>query len=486
MTLPFRLLRYIIALAIFFLSLWAWTRHAEVLELIVRERPVLFGRYSQGRAGALLVGTPILWAYAAAFASRRPLRQSLGNATLAVFTTLFALIAFTYLAHFFHDGPRYLEARVDDEQTQAEHLIGEIKHRPPNEVYDLTYVDKPPQARSYPNPPPGYHDVPLRLTSDADGFRNLDALPQYDMLAVGDSFVAGSNVSDDQTWSALLAKATQRTVYNLGVGGSGPPTYMGNYVTFGLKHKPRVALFMIYEGNDFKEDVALDDNDEKPTLKQRLGAHFDMAFKSSPVTKGLRRLSSELFEKLGSTRPVPGYKEKLGFMPIGLHTESGMRYYAFAPKRAVYLDFGVDEFRSSPEWQATAKILEQIIAISHEHGIQPVFIYAPSKPHVVLPFAKDRIPADQLRFFMHFKNRHLPPAAENKQRLFANLDSEQTVVLDFCKTHGVDCTELTTALQRETIAGTQAYYTYDQHWTPDGQAIAAREIEKFLRAKGYL
>lgn len=491
MNFPALLLRRIIALMILCLSFWIWTRHSDVIELILRQRPVLFGRYSQGHFGALLVLTPILWAIAAAFASRRPLRQSLGNATLSIATTLIAIIAITYVAHFFRGGPRYIETTLDSKQTQAMQLAGAVRHRPPNQIYELTYVDKPEQARSYPNPPAGYPDIPLRLTTDANGFRNLpvsnksNEQPQYDMLAVGDSFVAGSNVSDDQTWSALLAKATNRSIYNLGVGGSGPPTYMSNYVYFGLNFKPRVALFMIYEGNDFKEDVVLEEP-HAPSWKERLAEHFHTAFKSSPVTKGLDRVSKDLFEKLGSTRPVKHYQERLGFMPIAVHDGEITHYYSFDPKRLIYLDYSVDEFTNSPEWQSTAKILQQIIAISREHNIKPIFIYAPSAPHVVMPLVREKIPADQLRYFASFKQKHLPAAEEFKQQIYRNLDSEQTVVLDFCKAQGVDCVALTEALQRETAHGVQTYFTYDQHWTPDGQRIAAQTIEQFLRAKGYL
>lgn len=479
------ILRRLIALLLVVLSLWAWTRHSDVIELIVRQRPVLFGRYSQGHFGALLVLTPIIWAIAAAFASRRPLRQALGDAGISIVTTLIAIIAISYFAHFFRSGPRYVESKLDTAQAQAMQLAGAVRHRPPNQVYELTYVDKPEQARSYPNPPPGYPDIPLRLTTDANGFRNLSVLPKYDMLAVGDSFVAGSNVSDDQSWSALLAKATHQSIYNLGVGGSGPPTYMSNYVYFGVQLKPRIALFMIYEGNDFKEDVVLTEP-HAPTFKEQLAEHFDTAFKSSPVTKGLERLSKDLFEKLGSTRPLPRYQERLGFMPIALHGGDVTHYYSFDPKRLVYLDYSVDQFSSSPEWQATAKILEQIITISREHGIKPLFIYAPSAPHVVMPLVKDQIPAEQLRYFASFKEKHLPPADEFKQRIYTNLDSEQTVVLNFCQTQGIDCLALTDALRQETAKGVQTYFTYDQHWTPDGQRIAAQSIEQFLREKGYL
>ncbi|HSB95332.1 MAG TPA: SGNH/GDSL hydrolase family protein, partial [Spongiibacteraceae bacterium] len=341
-------LRRLCALLLLIASIAIWMHHSDVIELIARQRPVLFGRYSQGHFGVLLILTPVLWALAAAFATRAPLLPQLGNCLIGIVSTLVAIFAITYGAHFFHRAALYVEAAPD---TQASPLAGVVRHRPPDQVYDLTYVDVPEQARSYPDAPPGFEPVTVHLTSDHNGFRNIGTAAQYDILAVGDSFVAGSNVSDDQCWTALLAKNSGRNIYNLGVGGSGPPTYLSNFSQFGLQLKPKIALFMIYEGNDFKEDVVLSEA-KPPTLGERIGAHFSEAMQSSPVTLGLKRLSHDLLEKLGANRPVPGYQEKLGFMPIKLTSGAATQYYSFDPKRLIYLNYSKSEFASSREWLA--------------------------------------------------------------------------------------------------------------------------------------
>jgi hypothetical protein len=470
------------ALLLLFASLWMWTRHSDVIELIVRQRPVLFGRYSQGHFGALLLATPILWVLAAALAARAPLLRSLGNALIGIVTTLVAIVAVTYFAHFFHREALYVETpQAEDEQLP----VVKTRHRPPNQLYELTYEDIPEQARSYPDAPSGYAPVPLRLTSDKNGFRNTTVAERYDIVAVGDSFVAGSNVSDDQTWPALLAKSSGRPIYNLGVGGSGPPTYLANFARFGVQLQPRVALFMIYEGNDFKEDVVVT-GARAPTRGERIAKHVETAFDASPVTIGLKRLSHDLFEKLGAQRPVPGYREKLGFMPIAIASGATTHHYSFDPKRLVYLNYSKAEFSASREWQATAGMLAQIVQESRARNIVPVFIYAPSTPHVVLPLAWEAIPAGQLRDFVAYRKSRLPPAAELKQQLMDNLDSEQAVVMEFCAAQKVDCLALTDALRSATAAGQQTYFSYDQHWTPLGNAVAASAIEAFLRERQLL
>jgi acetyltransferase AlgX (SGNH hydrolase-like protein) len=476
------LLRRLGALLLLIASLGIWTYHSDVIELIVRQRPVLFGRYSQGHLGALLILTPVLWALAAALATRGPLRQQLGNSLIGIASTLIAIVAITYGAHFFHREALYVETAATAETPP---LAGVVRHRPPNKVYDLTYVDLPEQARSYPNPPPGFAPITVRLTSDHNGFRNTSKATQYDILAAGDSFVACSNVSDEQCWPALLAQRSGRSIYNLGVGGSGPPTYLSNFSKFGIQLKPKIALFMIYEGNDFKEDVVLAEA-QPPKIGERFATHFSEAMQASPVTQGLKRLSHDVFEKLGATRPVPGYAEKLGFMPIKLTSDASAQYYSFDPKRLIYLNYSKEQFAASKEWLATANILRQIIELSRAHDVLPIFIYAPSTPHVILPLVQHSIPAQQLRNFAAYKSKHLPPAELFKQQVLSNLDSEQQVMMNFCATQQVDCLPLTEPLRDASARGQQTYFTYDQHWTPLGNAVAAAAIEAFLREKNLL
>lgn len=476
------LLRRMLALIIIIASVWSWTRHSDVMLLIVLQRPVLLGRFSQGHFGALLLATPIMWALAGALWSKLPVGQALANVGIGTATTLTAILVFTYLAHFFHRAPRYVETALPASALDSVQLVGSVRRRPPNQVDELVYRDIPEQRRSYPAAPPGHRDVAITLTTDANGFRNARVDKQYDMIAVGDSFVAGSNVSDDQAWTYLLGRAIDQSIYNLGVGGSGPPTYLSNFVFWGLDLTPRTALFMIYEGNDFKENVVLTDV-LPPTIGQRISAHFDEAFHSSPVTLGLRRLSQEVLEHIGDTNLVPGYRDKLGFMPIKISHGDQTAYYSFEPNRAIYLNYGQREFAESVEWQATANILRQIIQLSREHRIEPIFIYAPSVAHVVLPLVEDAIPAAQLHYFIQQKKRTLPPAATLKKTLFANLDSEQTIFLDFCTQQQIDCLALTDALRAATAAGQQTYFTYDQHWTPEGNVVVATAIEQFLRDK---
>src|SRR5580658_4271220 len=71
-------------------------------------------------------------------------------------------------------------------------------------------------------PRPGYHDFRLRIDSNGlrfTGEEHHTNLPP--ILAVGDSYTFGEDVSDSETWPAYLQRLTGQRVLNGGVSGYG-------------------------------------------------------------------------------------------------------------------------------------------------------------------------------------------------------------------------------------------------------------------------
>jgi hypothetical protein len=140
-----------------------------------------------------------------------------------------------------------------------------------------------------------------------------------------------------------------------------------------------------------------------------------------------------------------------------------------------------ESFRQSKDWSAAADVFGRIIETCKSRDIRIVFVYAPSAPAVVLPLAKDRIPASALRAFMAYRIKNLPPAEEFKAQLFERLDVQERMVAELCRQRGAEFISLTAPLREAAARGEQVYYTYDQHWTARGQAIAADTIAKHLK-----
>jgi hypothetical protein len=480
-----------------FLTLVIWIPADDVIDLIVRSHPIVLGRYSMGHFGVLFFLTLILLGLSALCFSRIPtLREMLQVALMVVVSTIasgFLLVVGSGIAV----HPRYVE-KVASTEEEGQKISGLVRERPPHEVFHLTQTDEPEQKRAYPDAPPGYPAYELTLTTDAYGFRNLDVHEQYPMLAVGDSFVAGSNVSDDQPWAALLSKKLHTDIYNLGVPGTDPGIYLNNFVVSGRKFKPKQVLFMIYEGNDFRDITApvLDltqpaavpqphaedvQNAAQAVQDDSLSRRITLWTKASPVTRGLQRLSTEMLEKIGRDNPVPGYAEKVGFMPVKITSPDGKsQYYAFEPKRMLSLVEDKETFRTSVAWQQIRRIMQTMVMLGEKEGFDVLFLYAPSTPHVVMPLARDAIPEEQLHRFAAYQEKHLPSPHEFKQQVFDSLDNEQQVFLDECAASHLQCLSMTQALRDAAAQGKQVYFTYDQHWTPDGNRVVADALYQWF------
>lgn len=485
---------------LFLVGLAVWVPSSDVVKLIVQGDEVLLGRYSRGHFGTAFILTLMTWAAAGITLAlrRKPLAELLFALVMVYISTgvsAFLLVVGSGLV----SKPRYIETKVDVVDADAGIAVqGTVRHRPPSERYELIQHDEPEQARSYPNAPAGYPPFPVVLTTDARGFRNPDALPQYDTVVVGDSFVAGSHVSDEQAWVALWRQHTGRTVYNLGVSGSDLTVYLNNFVTVGRALKPSTVVVMLYEGNDLRDVPALpeapaakpestqtDSTKTEPAPAEPTRAlDLDIAYlaKASPVTKGLKRLSAEVLSQVGRDWPVPDWQAKMGWMPLAVETPAGgHHYYSFEPKRLVYLSQDEAAFRGSADWHNAKAVLDKFATLAQHDGFRLVVAYAPSTPHVVLPLAQDRIPADQLFRFARYKSKAAEPDAEAyKQRLFAGLDMQENTVMAWCHDTGVTCVSLTAPLRQAAAAGEQVYFTYDQHWTPKGNAVVAGVMQAAL------
>jgi hypothetical protein len=464
-----------------------WIPASPVLELIVENQEVVLGRYSRGHFSVLFMIT-LLCGLAAVivFSTRRsPLREAVFAYFMTVVSFFSSVFFLVVASGFISTPPRYVEQNIEkiDADTGIA-LSGISRHRPPNEHFDLIVKDVPEQLRSYPDAPAGFPPIPVTLTIDKNGFRNKEVRELYDMVVVGDSFVAGSQVSDNQCWTELLRKSQGVSVYNMGVSGTAPNVYLNNFVLLGRQLKPQTVVVTIFEGNDFRDAEPLKTaEDVKAGKRQSKVSQINIPdlVNASPVTHGLMRFFSEVLADIAKDAPVPGYQQEMGWMPLALDTPIGKQYYSFTPKKLAYLYTDESSFESSSEWRNTRAVLEQFVRLAQQDHFHLVFVYAPSAPHVVMPLAREKIPADQLLRFVRYKIEDLSMDADSfKRDVFEKMDSEENVMMHWCQQSGVDCVSTTQPLREAAAAGRQVYFTYDQHWTPEGNAVVADVVGKHL------
>ena len=467
-------LRLAISLILAAAGFFLWTFRSDLLRLIAEDDDILLGRYQLEHFIWLCVGSGLLWWLAYLSAVRPKSWKKRGFRILSVVLSLGAALLVLDVTLRLVRQPDYLTTRTRQEgEWPGEGIQDLLFHRPPNMRYEVVYEDLPEAALTYPDAPRGFGKVHLSLTTDGRGFRNQSDLDRYDIVAVGDSFTEGSRISDDEAWPVLLASRLGRSVYNLGMSGTSPRVYLDQFVNLGLQLRPEIAVFMIYEGNDFREA-------DQTGFLEGFNDSINRAVKSSPIALAIKRRMIEILGPINNDAAVPGI-ERLSWMPVRVRTDQGEQAYSFEPERLADLDWERDEFLRSDQWIHLSRTVESLKQVCDEQGIRLIIAFAPSKPHVILPLVAEAVPAEPLRTFASYARRGLPPAEPFKRRLFQRLSVRESVLEEFSHRQGIGFVSTTSNLREWAARGNQVYYTYDQHWTRLGHEAAAEAIARHLQ-----
>lgn len=84
---------------------------------------------------------------------------------------------------------------------------------------------------------------------DSNGFRNRSVPKSADIIAIGDSQTYGISASREKAWPQQLSSISQRSVYNMALGGWGPLQYL-MLTDNALGFQPNVIIQAFYAGND--------------------------------------------------------------------------------------------------------------------------------------------------------------------------------------------------------------------------------------------
>ncbi len=444
-----------------------WAIPSDVTYLVMQQRDVLLGRYSVDKVTALLILAIVsaFYLYLAWSNERNRKQRQLKTMALSLSIVLSLVV-----------GDIFLRVARSRQYVGSELLY----HRAPNQVQKGTFVDEPEKAFSYANMPAGYPDVAYTLTVDKRGFRNRSDLEQYDIVVLGDSFTEGSKVSDEEAWPAVLAGRSGRSVYNLGMSGGSPVTYVNTLEEFGIGLRPKTVICMLYEGNDFR-----DSNFEKESGLSNL---FETIYGVSPLRNlmknGLiRLLSTEVkLEGAGGEGETLKPSGPGSWLPVAIPAGGGEKYYSFKVKLLLQHNHTAEEFAKTEAYRQTTAEVRRMKEVCEENGARFVLAFAPDKPHLLLPLLKESVTSEELHEFMAIKADKLPAPEKAMEVMLSRVEIQEEATADFCRGEGIDFVSVTGPLRAAIAEGRQAYFTYDQHWTPLGHKIAADRIYEYLKA----
>ncbi|HDS85582.1 MAG TPA: hypothetical protein ENN97_10365 [Phycisphaerales bacterium] len=456
-----------------------WGLESDIAYNVAQQRPILLGRYTLEKTLALLIATPILLCVLIGQWTDRKKPADPKAKRLAAFKQI-SLTVSIILGIVIADVALRLSQRqhyvADDDQQPS-------YHRVPNSVYEGVFHDRPEFAFSYPNPVEGYPPTPFVLTVDERGFRNPERHEQYDWIVLGDSFAEGSKVSDDQVWTARLAERRGVRLYNLGMSGGNPVTYLDTLKRFGLELRPKAVLYLLYEGNDLRNSIF---RRQRVNGRERLSI-WDVAFKASPLRQVLK---DSLIRTLGPVGRKRFYNDSsihapshrmypVAWLPFEIPEGSG-NGYAFEVKRLEQHYVTDEGFRGSLACIESLRLLEETRRMCEENGAVLIFIYAPDRPHVLIEDMLERVDAGQLRAFLSTRISDLPEPKEFAAKIKEGTQVRERVFRQYCDENGIAFISLTEQLRRQTRNGVQTYYSFDQHWTPDGHEAVANYLSETI------
>jgi hypothetical protein len=289
-----------------------------------------------------------------------------------------------------------------------------------------------------------------RVRINEEGFRGPEIKPKAPgtlrILALGDSFTFGVGAREGETYPSRLqeilrSRGIRAEVLNAGVPGYGVPDEAAWFQRRGWSFAPDLILVTVFVGNDLQDaapgpkptavDGSLAMPGESAWSPSRWLYYHSQLFvllKSSSLGGSLRRL-------LGRPEPLETRQQREEFSIYGMGELPG-------PIRQ-----GVTE---------TERAVKELVSGSGRSRIVAV----------ILP---SLIQVDPRRWQANLKRFGLDPSnydPERPNRLFREIfDYQDIPVID-----------LTRPFASAIARGEQIYYPIDQHLTPTGYALAAREV----------
>jgi len=268
------------------------------------------------------------------------------------------------------------------------------------------------------------------------------------------------------------------------MSGGNPLSYLETLKKFGLGLSPRAVVCMLYEGNDFRGSNF---SHKKTNTRWSLR----ILYRTSPLRLSIKNalirclgpINNNQAENPSNIKRIftpsnPLYA--VSWLPLTIPQVPDARYYTFKVKRLSAHFTDEDDFLNSTGCGATLNTLNQIKQICDENNIRFIIAYAPDKPHVLLPLAKDNVSAEKVRAFMALRKKNLPPAKELIDTLLSRLEVQESAIQEFCRRNSIGFVDLTEPLRRQILRSRQVYFTYDQHWTPIGHEVAADTLHHYI------
>jgi hypothetical protein len=283
---------------------------------------------------------------------------------------------------------------------------------------------------------------------DQNGFRNDLDLKRADVVVIGDSFVEETTIPTAQLMTSRLAQFEGKVVANLGQYGYGPLEELAVLKRYGLPLRPRTVMWMFYEGNDLKDVIHY----RQVTAETYKPQSYWSRYWARSFT---RNALAQIYVHLRRALRPPGVRH------------SGVMLTSSGNKRATYFLYASPPF--SKEDLGALDDTTQTIAIASKlcqaQGVRLMFVFIPTKFRVYHNFCQFPRESECRNWVLNDLPDRLKQAVQGMSPRIGYLD-------------------LTPNLVDAVGTGIAPYYSDDDHWSPDGQKVAAEAINDYLLESG--
>jgi hypothetical protein len=292
---------------------------------------------------------------------------------------------------------------------------------------------------------------PQTFSTDARGFRNPTTLDRADIVLLGDSYIEGAYVSDEETAAVRLHDLTDRAVVNLGVSGYGTLQELKVLEKYAVPLQPRLIAWFFFEGNDLDDDQRYENAMAYESGVPAAGPS------AAPWAARWRRIAARSLTRNVFTEArqladwlVPNSVESFGWFRDINGDAHRFYFYDFYATRT----FGEYE---RERFSTTTDAFRKGAEIARRNGIRLVVFYVP---------IKFRVYGDLCTF---------PPGSPCASWRPWALEPQ---LATFCRTAGIEFVSLTEPMQRAASHGKVLYAPEDSHWSPAGQTFVAQELAR--------
>jgi hypothetical protein len=299
----------------------------------------------------------------------------------------------------------------------------------------------------------------ISFTYDQWGYRNHIEMPTARVVLIGDSYVEGWYVSDEETVAAELTRSTGWAVANLGVAGYGTAQELHVLKNDAFSRKPEIVIWFFFEGNDLYDDQSYENAIlakpilTKKAVPRKIGYTDSHGWRQrSFLMNTLKRLPRWSHPLIPNDAPYWAYpfvdgnrKEKIYFFNYG---------------KVPWTDYEVGR------WEKTQEYFKKGASFTRQQNIKILIVYVPTKYRVYRDFLRPN----------------------NSSNLIANWNvwPLPTLFMRFCEREKIACTDLTDSLKLAVEEGALPFPHTDTHWNAQGHSIAATHVTNKLRQLGWL